>query len=138
MPLAPCARCKKLFSKVQSPVCPECDSDEQADIDKIRDLLEESPDLTTEDLAKKGEVDIAVVKRMLDKGVIAVMTGAESIKCGRCGAPAISLAKKLCQPCLEKLNAEMMKAQASIKLGEHKGTEISGFSAREAFEEKRR
>jgi ribosomal protein L37E len=138
MPLAPCVRCKKLFNKTQTPVCGACEADEQSDCDKVRDILEEHPNLSSEEVAERAEVDISVVHRMLDKGMIAVMTGTELVKCGRCGAPAISLARKLCQACLEKLNAEMVKAQASIKLGEKKETKISGFTVRESFEEKRR
>jgi ribosomal protein L37E len=53
---------------------------------------------------------------MLEMGELTNVGLGEQPRCGRCGAPAISVSKKLCQGCLEKLNAEMAQAQRTIKL----------------------
>ena len=139
MPLASCARCKKMFNKVKEPVCPSCQTDEDADFDKIRQVLEKNENLSVEQVAKEAEVDLEVVQRMVKEGLVAQVNLGESAICGKCGAPAISLSKKLCQACLDKLNAEVAKAQAQIKLGQKKATQIGEYgTARKAFEEKRK
>lgn len=139
MPLATCPRCKKIFEKTRSLVCAKCQDDENSDYDKIRAVLERNPSLNAEQTAEESGVAVQCVTRMLQEGLIANVSLTESIKCGRCGAPAISLNKKLCQACLEKLNAEVVSAQAHIKLGQKKHVQVGEYlHARKAFEEKRR
>jgi ribosomal protein L37E len=139
MPLATCPRCKKIFENTRSVVCAKCQDDENADYDKIRAVLERSPNLNAEQAAEEAEVPVQCVTRMMQEGLISNVSLSESVKCGRCGAPAISLSKKLCQACLEKLNAEVAAAQSKIKLSQKKTVQVSEYlHARKAFEEKRR
>ncbi len=140
MPLAKCARCKKPFQKLRSPVCPACLDAEDADYDKVKQVLEREPNLNAEQVAEKAEVEIACIWRMLDQGLIASeSTIAGTVRCGRCGAPAISAGKKLCEACLNKLNAEAVAAQANLR-SKKKTPQVSGepVSARAAIEKKRR
>jgi len=140
MPLATCVRCHKMFSKVDSPVCLKCQPEEEADYEKVRDALDKDQSLTAEQVAEATQVELEVVERMLDQGLIASVIGAEPPMCGRCGAPAISMSKKLCQACLEKLNAEVAMAQRSVRLGERKRVEIGGsiLNIRDTIENKLR
>jgi hypothetical protein len=139
MPLATCPRCKKIFEKTRSIVCAKCQDDENADYDKIRAVLERNPNLNAEQAAEEAELPVQCVTRMMQEGLISNVSLSESVKCGRCGGPAISLSKKLCQGCLEKLNAEVASAQSKIKLSQKKNVQVSEYlHARKAFEEKRR
>ena len=139
MPLATCPRCKKIFEKTRTIVCVKCQEAENADYDKIRAVLERDPSLNAEETAEEAGVTVQCVTRMLQEGLIANVSLSESVKCGRCGAPAISLNKKLCQACLEKLNAEVASAQSKIKLAQKKRVQVGEYQlARKAFEEKRR
>ena len=90
MPLANCARCRKMFNKVSTPICPECLPEEEADIQKVREVIEREPNLTTERAAELADVDVGVVNRMVEVGVIARVQPGEKVYCGKCGAPAIS------------------------------------------------
>jgi hypothetical protein len=138
MPLSKCARCDKLFDKQGGIVCPTCQPDEDADYDKIRRILDDSPSLNAEQVAETSGVALAVVMRMLDEGFLASSTSGR-VRCGRCGAPAISASKKLCQACLEKLNAQVAAAQSRIKLPEKKAAEINEYAAvRKLLQEKRK
>jgi ribosomal protein L37E len=114
-------------------VCPVCESIEEEDYDKIRKSLEENPGQTAEDLAKTTGVDIACVLRLLSQGRIETTAANVGLKCGRCGAPAISLSKKLCEACLQKLNAQLALQQSKIKLPKKKdtviGTALNTFDA---------
>jgi NMD protein affecting ribosome stability and mRNA decay len=139
MPLATCPRCKRIFDKICSSVCPKCQDDENADFDKIRTVLERDPNLNAEQVAAEAEVTLQCVMRMLEEGLIANVSLTESVKCGQCGAPAISMSKKLCQACLEKLNVRVAAAQSKIKLKQKKQVQIGEYlHARKALEEKRR
>jgi len=139
MPLATCPRCKKMFNKVKSSVCPKCQEAESADCDKIRSVLDARPNLNAEQVAAEADVDVHVITRMLDDGLISNVSLSEQVKCGRCGAPAISRSKKLCQACLEKLNAEVAQAQAQMKLSDRKKVQVGEFlHARKAFDQRRR
>lgn len=138
MALSTCPRCKKIFDKVNSPVCIHCQKDEDGDYDKIRAVLDRNPNLKADQVAVEAEVSVQCVLRMLEDGLIS-NASLSNIKCGRCGAPAISLNKKLCQACLDKLNAEVAAQQMRIKLDSKKSTQVGEYMhARRNFEEKRR
>jgi NMD protein affecting ribosome stability and mRNA decay len=139
MPLSACPRCKKIFDKTRSAVCTRCQDAEDNDFDKIRAVLDRSPNLNAEQVAEEAEVTVDCVMRMIAEGLIASVSLTEQIKCGRCGAPAISLSKRLCQACLEKLNSEMAQAQSKIKIGQKKPVQVDEhLHARRALDEKRR
>ena len=118
MPLSKCSRCQQMFNKRNISICPQCEPEEDADYEKVRATLEESPNLTPDQLAEVTGVELQCILRLLDEGRIASMPDIKTnVVCGRCGAPAISLSKRLCEACLQKLNSDVAKAQASIKLG---------------------
>lgn len=137
MPLAKCARCKKIFDKTESPVCGECTPAEEADYEKVRAAIEKNPGLNAEQVAAETDVAIDCVKRMLDAGVITMAAG-QNLVCGMCGAPAISASKRLCQACLDKLNMQVAKAQSKIQLGMKKPAQVGDGTAHQAFDSKRR
>lgn len=140
MPLATCARCGKMFNKKNSPVCSVCQKSEDEDMEKVRKVVENDPNLNAEEIAEKAQVDIRVVNRMIDLGMLVRSVELDAnIKCGMCGAPAISVTKKLCQACLEKLNAEVVKAQSQIKLDAKKTPKIGEtLTTHEVLEVKRK
>ncbi len=140
MPLATCARCGKMFNKKTSPVCTLCQKAEDDDMEKVRKVVENDPNLNAEEIAEKAQVDIRVVNRMIDLGMLVSSIELDAnIKCGMCGAPAISATKKLCQACLEKLNAEVVKAQSQIKLDAKKTPKIGeSITTHELLEVKRK
>lgn len=141
MALTSCPRCGKIFEKIRFPVCPRCQDDEEKDYDKVRQALDECPEMNADQVSELTQVDIAAISRMLKEGLIsnATMLSGE-IKCGMCGAPAISASKKLCQACLEKLNARVTQAQSKILLEERKAPQVDKFlgGAHNAFGKKRR
>lgn len=128
MPLSKCPRCEELFDKTTNLVCTECVEDEERDHEIVRDLLAQQGELNAEGVAELSGVDIKCVLRMLDTGKVASITLGEEATCGRCGAPAISATKRLCEPCLEKLNTEMNKNRRSIQISEKKRPEVGGYT----------
>jgi len=140
MPIATCPRCNRMFEKRGAPVCPKCEPDEYADYEQVRELLAHTPHLNADEIAREADLDRGVILRMIEQGLIQNMSINEEVRCGRCGAPAISISKRLCQACLEKLNAEVALQQSRIKMPAKKGPRIgeAGKHVHGAFESKRR
>lgn len=140
MPLTKCPRCESLFDKVSFPVCRGCAEDEERDYEIVRDAVQDHPDLNAEGVAELTGVDLKCVMRMLDAGRIANIQIGMKVECGRCGKPAISMAKRLCQSCLDKLNREMMETKQKIRLNApKKNVEIGGYTTvRDEIDKKRR
>ncbi|MBX7257649.1 MAG: hypothetical protein K1Y02_14915 [Candidatus Hydrogenedentes bacterium] len=124
MPIAKCDRCGKIFDKVRSSICPACEPLEEDDYEIVRKALVEKPGQSAEDIAEQTGVGLDCVLRLLASGRIETTSANLGIKCGRCGAPAISISKKLCESCLQKLNAEIAIQQSKIKLPKRKGIEL--------------
>jgi hypothetical protein len=130
-----------MFNKVHTVVCPVCLPAEDQDAEAVRESLEENPNLNAEQVAEMTGVNIQVVLRLIDQGAIACATELEGhvVRCGRCGAPAISASKRLCQACLEKLNTQVAIAQRNIHLGERKQVEVAQYhqNVRHALDQRR-
>jgi hypothetical protein len=130
-----------MFNKVSAPVCPLCKDAEELDYDKIRGVIDCDPHLNMEQVAEEAEVELAVVQRMVKEGMVTAVSleDTKGIECGQCGAPAISVTKRLCKVCLDKMNAAVARAQSSIKLEGKKDVQIGEYSnVRTIFDEKRK
>jgi len=143
MPLAKCDRCDTLFDKIKTPICLGCMPEEEAEYELVRDKLVRHPDVSAERLAELAEVEVKVVKRMLDAGLISSSVSAGEVSCGRCGAPAISHAKKLCDSCLDDLNRGVSKQREQLAMAVRNdggGGGIAGdfVSVRQMIDRKRR
>jgi hypothetical protein len=137
--LAHCARCRRLYVRVQSHVCEKCFDMEESDFARIKDEIEKDPNLTAEDVAERANVTVACVFRMLDEGLIARTHDGEDISCGRCGSPAIGPRQRLCTGCLmdldRQLTLELNQARLLRNAAEMKGT---AYHLHDALEAKRR
>lgn len=139
MPLAKCVRCEKLFDKLNHPVCPACMPEEEEDYEKVRECLADHPEMSAEGISEITGVEIPCVMRMLDQGMISNTLFTGTIKCGRCGAPAISPSKRLCNGCLEKLNQQVARQRSQIQTRQRKRVQIGEYGGiRETIEEKRK
>ena len=124
MPLSACPRCEKVFNKRDSVVCPECLTGENEDYEKVREFLQGNPTISAEDLAEEVGVELTCILRFLEDGRIETTAANKSVVCGRCGAAAISLSKRLCESCLQRLNSEITLQQSKIELGTKKRVEV--------------
>lgn len=137
MELRKCARCDKLFSSDAATVCGACRPMEDADFNKIREVLETHGELSAQEVANEADVEIDVVFRLLDAGRIQSTSLQDVVPCGRCGAPAISLAKRLCRACLTQLDQECAEAMRDIRQRMAGKSEGEVTEMRKVLEEKR-
>lgn len=135
MPLVKCPRCGKLFQKARLAVCKECAVFEEEDYSKVRDVIRNIGAATPKEAAKAAEVDVGVVLRMVEVGMISFDRPDEKVLCGRCGKPAMSRSQRLCRKCMMELDvalgAEKRKVATEID-------KIRDASVRETIEAKRR
>ena len=125
MPLATCERCNKMFSKTgDDPICPKCRPEEDEDYERIRDSLQDNPNQTAEQVSEGTGVELTCVLRCIETGRIQNIATSREVRCGMCGSPAISLSKKLCQACLNKLTQDVAKAQSRIRLPKKQDVEL--------------
>lgn len=113
--LSKCARCAKLFNKIMTDVCLQCQPEEDADFTRIRDVLVQTKGLNATQVADQAGVTIDCVVRMLREGRIENVSHDSDVTCGRCGAPAISETKRLCQRCLVDLDRECAHAMHEMR-----------------------
>ena len=133
-----CPRCDRIFTQTASPVCYNCQPMEDADYKSIQRALENSDeDLSVEGLAEEADVSLACVMRMLDAGRIAKTNMMSSVKCGRCGAPAINSRKRLCAACLSNLDRECAEAMKKMKPGKVPPGGKTRSNVHEILQEKR-
>lgn len=108
--LAKCARCAKLFNKIMSDVCTLCQPAEEEDFVRIREVIVANDGMNAQQVAEAAGVPVECVIRLLREGRIDNVSHDEKATCGRCGAPAISETKRLCQRCLVSLDRECARA----------------------------
>ncbi len=131
MPLANCIRCETLFDKNVSPICPKCAEAEEEDFEKINEALRECPNQTVDELHEATEVEKKVIIRLVENGRVASEATMADVKCGRCGAPAISLTKRLCEKCSLELAKESRAAMQEVKAQLRDKPKTSGKSLHE-------
>ena len=148
MDFAKCVRCGKAFNKVRSPVCPACTPEEDADFTKIRDALSNNPHLSVKELAEAAGVTLACVLRMIDDGQLVEEEVVNEIKCGRCGKPAMTAAKRLCLECLMELERdvaanvgeirEKLEAKKDVLIQRRSTARARAYEVHQAIVDKRR
>lgn len=125
MPLTRCERCGKMYNKRgDQSVCTQCHSDEESDYERIRDALEEQPNLTAEQVSDSTGVDVGCVLRCIESGRVQAITENVEVRCDRCGSPAISLSKKLCEKCLNELSQQVAREQSRIHLPKQRDVQL--------------
>lgn len=135
--LSKCVRCERVFVRLQSPVCPTCQPDEDRDFDKIRDLLDRKPDLTPEQLLTETGVPLECIMRMLSEGRLQGVNVGPPPRCGRCNAPAISHSLRLCPKCHARLNRDCIEAIRSVQSTLRAKPRSSLHATHQTVEEKR-
>jgi len=125
MTLANCEGCNKIFNKVTGSLCPACIEQDETDLKTVNEALREEANQTVAQLSEKTGVSKKTILRLLKDQRIASDASLSEIKCGKCGAPAISLSVRLCERCAAEISKTA--AQACAKVAQADGrTSASG------------
>ena len=114
MALANCDRCKGIFDRVSGPLCPACLEQDDEDFKLVNEALREGPHQTVDQLAEKTGVSEKTILRFIKDKRIASDTDLGEVKCGKCGAPAISLSARLCERCAGEMAKTIGQARSAI------------------------
>ena len=115
MALANCQGCNKVFNKVTTPLCPACIEQEEKDLKTVNEALRAEPDQTVAQLSEKTGVSKKTILRLLKNQRIASEANLVDMKCGKCGAPAVSLSVKLCKRCAAEISRTAAQARSNVE-----------------------
>lgn len=115
MALANCEGCNKVFNKVTTSLCPACIEQEERDLKTINEALRDEPNQTVAQLSEKTGVNKKMILRLLKDQRIASEANLVDMKCGKCGAPAISLSVKLCKRCAAEISRTAAQACSNVE-----------------------
>ncbi|HRK33900.1 MAG TPA: hypothetical protein PLJ47_04825 [Candidatus Hydrogenedentes bacterium] len=113
MSLKSCPTCKKLFHKFRADVCPACELLEEEYYERVREHISQHTKHTAEKVSEETAVPLEFILRLIRSGRVEV-EGTSMATCGKCGAPAISSTKRLCQKCLGTLSLDFAKQTLEI------------------------
>lgn len=100
MPLANCKECGKLFFKVVSDICPDCQKKEEEDFNKVKEFLKEYPNASLVEIMEATGVSESKISKFIRAGRLSIKPTCES-----CGRPIDS--GRLCPECRIKLLREV-------------------------------
>ncbi|MCX7796160.1 MAG: MerR family transcriptional regulator [bacterium] len=115
MPLANCKECGKLFLKVASDICPECQRKEEEDFNKVKEYLKEHPNANLSEIMEATGVGENKISKFIRAGRLSIKPTCES-----CGRPIDS--GRLCPECRIKLLKEVRNVLAPGSIKEYEDT----------------
>jgi uncharacterized Zn finger protein (UPF0148 family) len=114
-----CPRCGKLFVRLNKPICPACEKEEEKAFDELRDYLDKNPDQPMAVVSDATGVPMRRILQYIRDGRLEMSVGIADdnpLKCVRCGAPI--LIGTYCTPCQIRYTQEvqeMMTESAASK-----------------------
>lgn len=119
MEYANCARCKKMFLRVNNPICPECEKEEEKQFQIVKEYLDGNPANSLSQVSEETGVSVKRILKFIRDGRIEMTEGisAENVlRCGQCGRP---IAKGVfCDSCQVQYNMvvnEMIQDKEKVK-----------------------
>lgn len=120
MPLANCKQCGKLFRKVVSDTCPDCQREEEKLLRETLDHLREHPEAMISDISDELEIEKSLIEKWIREGRITIidpdhaMSKPKCVKCGR----EIKEGQTYCRTCMFKQLQGQSKRQAPAQVEE--------------------
>jgi flagellar operon protein (TIGR03826 family) len=101
-----CPRCGKLFGRLSSPICKECEKEEENLFQKVRQYIDENPNSKIADVTEALGVSVKKIMRYLREGRLEASPGMGStLRCEKCNKPIRS--GHYCDSCVIDINQEV-------------------------------
>ncbi|MCL1988335.1 MAG: hypothetical protein FWG64_10260 [Firmicutes bacterium] len=114
MQVVNCPRCKRLFHKVVSPLCPDCEKKEEEEFQELRRFVEEEEYTTMKDIAEFTGMPLKRILKYVREGRLQVRKGLDdALKCIQCGQPIDK--GNFCKNCGDKILEEFPDSTAALK-----------------------
>lgn len=111
MEMANCRKCKKLFAKIRSQICTDCEREEEELFLVVQDYLRDHPKATIGEVSEATGATAKKILGYLRDGRIETVTG--ELNCRDCGEKIST--GHFCATCAEKASREMDNMIASMK-----------------------
>ena len=105
MDISNCAKCKKVFVKISSPICEDCAKEEEGLFKKVEEYLRDHPDSTVLKISEETGVSTKKIYSYLREGRLEVSEKSGGIGCRMCSEPISS--GNYCDNCKKKINQEL-------------------------------
>ena len=109
-----CPRCHRVFTKVYSPVCPQCEREDEEQFQKLRKYVEENPLANINDISDATEVSPKRILQYLREGRLISLGLEGELRCVQCGIKITE--GNFCDSCAAEIAKDMPgMAQATPK-----------------------
>ncbi len=117
--VANCLKCRKIFNKIKSPICPECQKKEEELFDAVRLFIKENPNTSMEEVIEEtGVTKKKIIKWIKEKKLDLVLTGENAIRCSKCGVVISS--GNICEKCSKSFIDTVNSLQSKVVVEKEK------------------
>jgi hypothetical protein len=109
MEMANCRKCKKLFAKIDSPICDDCKKEEEKLFEEVKKYLRDNPNSTLSQIAEATGMPLKKLMAYLREGRLEVASG--ELFCRQCGAEITT--GNFCNRCAAKMGQRLAGAAAA-------------------------
>ena len=108
MPVSNCAKCKRVFSRTHSPLCPACQQAAFSQVSHVYRFVQGNPQMTLEEIAENCTVSVKELEKMLSEGKLGTAASKIIYHCQRCSVTLSVVMRRgrFCPECAEKIEAE--------------------------------
>jgi ribosomal protein L32 len=114
-----CPRCGRIFTRITSPVCKECENAEKEKFEVVRAYVKENPHSSAQEVSEACDVSVKRLLQYVREGRLEISQGMEGLAtCSKCGQPIKS--GRMCQKCTRNMTSAlsgMMSVAAAVKDG---------------------
>ncbi|MFV0441498.1 MAG: hypothetical protein ACK5LV_09445 [Lachnospirales bacterium] len=122
---ANCARCKRLFNRIHSPICDSCLKEEEKMYDIVYEFLVDNPNKTIQEIADETNVPEKIIIKFVRDGRFLGSVDFEAIKipCAKCGIDILT--GMYCEDCQMEMKSNLKGAMTSKNTKKKKATIMS-------------
>ena len=111
MEMANCRKCKKVYAKIRSQICPECEKEEEQLFLAVQDYLRDHPKAPLTEVAEATGVSAKKIMNYLRDGRIEVAIPV--LQCDGCGT--LISTGKLCEECQKKAASDWENMTSTMR-----------------------
>jgi predicted amidophosphoribosyltransferase len=98
-----CPRCGKVFTRIKSALCPNCEKEEEETFQSLRTFIDGNPECTLSELSEGTGVNPKKILRYIREGRIEISKGMQGeVRCELCNRPIAR--GRYCDTCIIKVS----------------------------------